>query len=180
MSRTTSPNPLNVYGATKLEGEHRLRAATDRHLILRVSWVFGRIGRSFVDTILRLARERDELTVVDDQIGAPSPADAIAATVRSIAEHPHGLEDAWGTYHFAAVPVVSWCGFAREIVAIGTEVSSWRAPSLTAVTSDEWDAKATRPRNSRLDGSKLTDAFVISPTCWQPHLRQYIVADVFK
>ena len=112
------------------------------------------------------------------QIGAPSPADAVAATVRSIAEHPQGLEDAWGTYHFAAVPVVSWCGFAREILAIGTEVSSWRAPSLTAVTSDEWDAKATRPRNSRLDGSKLTSAFAISPTYWQSHLRRNIVAGV--
>lgn len=171
-----TPNPLNVYGASKLEGENRLRAATDRHLILRVSWVFGRIGRSFVDTILRLARERDELTVVDDQVGAPSPADAIAATVRSIAEQPGGLEDAWGTYHFSTLPVVSWCGFAREILAIRKEVCSSCPPILRAVTSEQWAAKAPRPRNSQLDGSKLTSAFVFSPTHWQPHLRQYIVA----
>jgi len=171
-----TPNPLNIYGASKLEGENRLRAATDRHLILRVSWVFGRIGRSFVDTILRLAKEREELTVVDDQVGAPSPADAVAATVRSIADHPEGLEDVWGTYHFSTVPVVTWCGFAREILAIRRQVCSLRHPSVRAVTSEEWGAKAPRPRNSRLDSSKLTDAFVISPTYWQPYLRQYIVA----
>ena len=173
-----APNPLNVYGASKLEGENRLRAATDRHLILRVSWVFGRIGRSFVDTILRLARERDELAVVDDQVGAPSPADVIAATVRSIAEHPGGLEDAWGTYHFSTAPVVSWCGFAREILAIRKDVCSLRPPSLRAVTSEQWVAKAPRPRNSQLDSSKLTNAFVFSPAYWRPHLRQYIVAGV--
>lgn len=173
-----TPNPLNVYGASKLEGENRLRAATDRQLILRVSWVFGRIGRSFVDTILRLARERNELTVVDDQVGAPSPADAIAATVRLVAEHGQGLGDAWGTYHFAAVPVVSWCGFAREILAIRREVCSLRPPNVRAVTSEEWGAKASRPRNSQLDSSKLTNAFVTSPTYWKPHLRQYIVAGI--
>ena len=172
-----TPNPLNVYGASKLEGENRLRAATDRHLILRVSWVFGRIGRSFVDTILRLARERDELMVVDDQIGTPSPADAIAGTVRSIAEHPPGLEGAWGTYHFSTVPAVSWCGFAREILAIGTEIRSLRSPSLRAVSSEQWGGKAPRPRNSRLDSSKVTHAFVFTPTYWEPYLRQYI-ADV--
>ena len=173
-----TPNPLNVYGASKLEGENRLRAATNRHLILRVSWVFGRIGRSFVDTILRLARERDELTVVDDQVGAPSPADAIAATVRSIAEQPGGLEDAWGAYHFSTVPVVSWCGFAREMLAIREEVCSLCPPILRAVTSEQWAAKAPRPRNSQLDSSKLTNAFVFSPTYWRTHLRQYIAAGV--
>ncbi|MDE0191916.1 MAG: dTDP-4-dehydrorhamnose reductase [Gammaproteobacteria bacterium] len=173
-----TPNPLNVYGASKLAGENRLRETTDRHVILRVSWVFGRIGRSFVDTILRLAGERDELTVVDDQVGAPSPADAVAATVRSIVEHPRGLADAWGTYHFCSVPTVSWCGFAREILAIRSEVCSLRLPSLRAVTSEQWGAKAPRPRNSQLDSSKLTNAFVISPTYWRPHLRRYIAAGI--
>jgi len=85
-----SPNPLGTYGASKLSGEELLRAVHDRHVILRVSWVFGRLGRSFVDTILRLARERDELTVVDDQVGAPAPATAIAHAVRQIAEAEHG------------------------------------------------------------------------------------------
>lgn len=169
------PNPLNVYGASKLEGENRLRAATDRHLILRVSWVFGRIGRSFVDTILRLAQERDELTVVDDQVGAPSPADAIAATVRAIAEHPGGLEDAWGTYHFSTVPVVSWCGFAQEIVATaGARGTLAALPRVRGITTDQWPSKARRPLNSRLCSARLTASLGIAPPTWRASLRGYL------
>ena len=170
-----TPNPLNVYGASKLEGENRLRAATDHHLILRVSWVFGRIGRSFVDTILRLARERDELTVVDDQVGTPSPADGIAAAVRSIAAQPRGLEDAWGTYHFSTVPVVSWCGFAREIVATARAQGILAAlPRVRGITTEEWPSKARRPLNSRLCGARLTASFGIAPATWRANLRGYL------
>lgn len=170
-----TPNPLNVYGASKLEGENRLRAATERHLILRVSWVFGRTGRGFVDTILRLARARDELTVVDDQIGTPSPADAIAATVRSITKRPGGLEDAWGTYHFSTVPVVSWCGFAREIVATArTQGILAAAPHVRGITTEEWPSKARRPLNSRFCGTKLTASFGIAPATWRANLREYL------
>ena len=170
-----TPNPLNVYGASKLDGENRLRAATDRHLILRVSWVFGRIGRSFVDTILRLAQERDELTVVDDQVGAPSPADAIAATVRSIVEHPGGLEDDWGTYHFSTVPVVSRCGFAREIVATaGARGVLAALPRVRGITTDQWPSKARRPLNSRLCSARLAASLGIAPPTWRASLRGYL------
>jgi len=173
------PNPLNVYGASKLEGENRLRAAADRHLILRVSWVFGRIGRSFVDTILRLARERDELTVVDDQIGTPTPADAAAATVRAIAEHPAGLEDAWGTYHFSTMPAVSWCGFARAILAIATDVGLLpTVPRLKGIETSQWPARAPRPLNSRLDPSRLANVLELPPLCWEPCLRVYLATGV--
>ena len=169
------PNPLNVYGVSKLWGENGLRAATDRHLILRVSWVFGRIGRSFVDTILRLAREQDELTVVDDQVGAPAPADVLAATVRSIAEHAGGLEDAWGTYHFSTVPVVSWCGFAREIVATARTRGILAAlPRVRGITTDEWPSKARRPLNSRLCGARLTASLGVAPSTWRASLRGYL------
>ena len=120
--------PLGVYGATKLAGEEALRAATPRHLILRVSWVFGHLGRSFVDTILRLARERRELAVVDDQVGTPSPATAIAEAVRQIAFAVAAREDAWGTYHFSATPPLSWCAFARAIVAVAAETGLLDSP----------------------------------------------------
>lgn len=174
-----TPNPLNVYGASKLAGENRLREATDRHLILRVSWVFGRIGRSFVDTILRLAKERDELTVVDDQVGAPSPADAIAATVRSIVGRLTADDDAWGTYHFSTVPAVSWCGFAREILVIGADVGRLPSmPRLKGIEADQWPSKARRPLNSQLDPTRLTNTLMLPPMCWQPHLRQYLAIDV--
>ena len=170
-----TPNPLNVYGASKLDGENRLRAATDRHLILRVGWVFGRIGRSFVDTILRLARERDELTVVDDQVGAPSPADAVAGTVRSIAGRPLGFENAWGTYHFSTVPAVSWCGFARETVATARDRGILAVlPRVRGITTDEWPARARRPLNSRLCGARLTGCLGTAPSPWRPSLREYL------
>jgi len=169
------PNPLNVYGASKLEGEDRLRAATDRHLILRVSWVFGRIGRSFVDTILRLARERTELRVVDDQVGAPSPADAIAATVRSIAERREDLEDAWGTYHFSTVPAVSWCGFAREIVVMAMDAGILAAlPRVRGIATNEWPSKAPRPPSSRLCAAKLRTFLGVAPPVWRASLEQYL------
>ena len=172
-----TPNPLNVYGASKLAGENRLRETTDRHLILRVSWVFGRIGRSFVDTILRLAGERDELTVVDDQVGAPSPADAVAATVRSIVEHPQGLADAWGTYHFCTVPTVSWCGFAREIVATARRRGILKTlPSVRGIATSEWPSKAPRPLNSRLCGTKLHASLGVAPSTWRTNLREYLGA----
>ena len=174
-----TPNPLNVYGASKLEGENRLRAATDRHLILRVSWVFGRIGRSFVDTILRLARERDELTVVDDQVGAPSPAEAIAETVRSMVDRMVEDGDVWGTYHFSTVPAMSWYGFARTILAISADDGSLPSvPSLRGIETNQWPARARRPLNSQLDARKLTNAFRSSPMYWKPYLRQYILSDV--
>ena len=170
-----TPNPLNVYGASKLEGENRLRAATDRHLILRVSWVFGRIGGSFVDTILRLARERTELTVVDDQVGAPSPADAIATTVRSIAEHPRGLDDAWGTYHFSTVPAVSRCAFAREIVLMAMNAGILAAlPRVRGIGTDEWPSKARRPRSSRLCAAKLGAFLGVAPPTWRASLDEYL------
>ena len=169
--------PLGVYGATKLAGEEALRAANPRHIVLRVSWVFGRLGRSFVDTILRLARERPELAVVDDQVGAPSPAVAIAEAVRTIALAVESREDAWGTYHFSATPALSWCAFARAIVAVGAETGLLESPpAIRAISSDEWPAKAPRPRNSRLDASRLQTTFGIAPPPWQGALRDYIAA----
>ena len=171
------PNPLSVYGASKLAGEELLRGTTDRCLILRASWVFGRIGRSFVDTILRLAAERDEVSVVDDQVGAPSPAVTIAETLRSIAGVVAAQDDAWGTYHFSATPSLSWYAFAQTIVDIGTEVGLLRsAPILRTITSREWPAKAPRPPNSRLDASKLSETFSLPSPPWEPHLRDYIEA----
>ena len=169
------PNPLNVYGASKLEGENRLRAAADRHVILRVSWVFGRIGRSFVDTILRLARERDELTVVDDQIGTPTPADAVAATVRSMANRLAEGDGIWGTYHFSATPALSWCGFAREIVASATKVGLLGStPVLRAITTADWPTTARRPPNSQLCPDRLTEILANACSPWRPSLHAYL------
>ena len=169
------PNPLGVYGASKLAGEELLRNANDRHIILRVSWVFGRLGRSFVDTILKLARERDELSVVDDQIGAPSPATTIAQAVRQIAETANDRPDLWGTYHFSTTPALSWCSFARRIVAVAAEVGLLaRAPTVRPITTAEWPAKAARPSNSRLDPARASAAFGCAVRAWEAPLRDYV------
>ena len=169
------PNPLNVYGATKLAGEELLRAATDRHLILRVSWVFGTIGRSFVDTMLRLAEERREISVVDDQIGAPSPAVEIAFAVREVAKVGVAREDVWGTYHFSTMPSLSWCQFARAIVDAGIETGLLATrPAVHAIRSSQWPAKALRPRNSSLGSARLAETFNLEPPAWEPCLRAYV------
>ena len=169
------PNPLGVYGASKLAGEDLLRAANDRHIILRVSWVFGRLGRSFVDTILKLARERDELAVVDDQVGAPSPATMIAQTVRQIAETANDGRSLWGTYHFSTTPTLSWCAFARRIVAIAAEVGALaHVPAVRPISTTEWPAKAARPLNSRLDPARTSAAFGCPVRTWETPLRDYV------
>lgn len=169
------PNPLGVYGASKLAGEALLRTANERHIILRVSWVFGRLGRSFVDTILKAARERDELTVVDDQVGAPSPAITIAQAVRQIAETVYDRPDLWGTYHFSTTPTLSWCSFARRIVAVAAEVGLLsRVPAVRPISTGEWPAKAARPLNSRLDPGRAAAAFGYAVQAWETPLRDYV------
>ncbi len=169
------PNPLNVYGASKLAGEEVLRAATDRHLILRVSWVFGRIGSSFVDTMLRLAGERHEISVVDDQIGAPSPAVEIASAIRRIATVGDSRENAWGTYHFSTMPALSWCQFARAIIDAGMESGLLASrPAVHAIRSSEWPTKALRPRNSSLDSARLAEIFNLERPAWEPSLQAYV------
>ena len=169
------PNPLGVYGASKLAGERRLRGATDRHVILRVSWVFGRLGRGFPDTILRLGSTRDELTVVDDQIGTPSPAALIASAVRRIADHALADDELWGTYHFATQPAVSWCAFARRVLEAGVESGMLRStPTVRPISTADWPAQAARPLNSRLDARKAARAFGLTPMPWAPHLVRYV------
>ena len=170
-----APNPLGVYGASKLAGEQALRTATDRCVILRVSWVFGRLGRGFVDTMLGLARERRDLAVVDDQVGAPSPATTIAATVRAIAKTVVRGDDRWDIYHYSTTPALSWCAFAREIVRVGAQMGVLNAaPPVRAISTSEWPSKAVRPLNSRLDAAKLRRAFGLNAESWKPSLREYI------
>ena len=169
--------PLGVYGRTKELGERAVRAAASRHVILRVSWVFGNLGRSFVDTMLRLARERPELAVVDDQIGAPAPAQAVAQTLRAVCLATASREDLWGTYHFSAEPIVSWCGFARQIVAEAERLGLVeQATEVRAIPTTEYPTPALRPLNSRLNATRLARTFGIHPPDWRPHLRDYLAS----
>lgn len=162
------PAPINAYGRSKLAGEHAVRASGARHLILRTSWVFSSHGRNFLTTIVKLARERNCLRVVNDQTGGPTPAAAIArallAAVRQLADGHSG-----GTYHFAGAPDVSWAGFAREIAA-----AAGLGCRIEDIASEAYTAAARRPANSRLDCTGFETDFGISRPSWRKALYDII------
>jgi dTDP-4-dehydrorhamnose reductase len=163
------PAPLNVYGASKLAGEERVRAAGARSLVLRVSWVYGARGRNFVRTMrARLREPGATLRVVDDQIGAPTPSGAIAdATARIVtAWTGDGLE----TYHLTASGSTSWFGLVQAIIADDPAPWEHQFTSLDPVPSSAYATPARRPANSRLDCSKLSDAFGVSLRPWREYL----------
>lgn len=163
--------PLSVYGRSKLAGEEAVRTRAERHIILRTSWVFSPYGTNFVRTILRTARERDELRVVDDRLGCPTYAPHLAVAILGIARavtDGHG-RDAWGTYHAAGAGAVTWCGFAREIMRLSAAHDGPRVP-VVPITTAEYSTAAVRPVNSRLDCSKLARNFGITLPSWQEGL----------
>jgi dTDP-4-dehydrorhamnose reductase len=158
--------PINVYGESKLAGEVAIRASGCRHLILRTSWVYGPRGKNFYLTMLRLARERPELRVVDDQVGAPTSSLAIArATADLIGKGAQGL------YHMTAAGETSWCGFARAILA-----RAGLATPVVAIATSEYPTPARRPRNSRLDCSKLLREHAVALAPWEEQLAEVTLA----
>jgi dTDP-4-dehydrorhamnose reductase len=162
--------PLNVYGRTKLEGEQLIRASGCRHLILRTSWVYASRGNNFARTMLRLAAERDSLTVIDDQHGAPTGADLLAdVTAHALLAAMHRPELA-GTYHLAASGETTWCGYARFVVewarAAGQPIKV-QPEAIRAVPSTAFATAAKRPANSRLATGKLRQAFNLVLPDWQ-------------
>jgi len=149
-------HPLNVYGASKLEGERGILATQCRHLILRTSWVYGTGGRNFVRAILDRARAGEALRVVDDQVGAPTSAAALAqACAEAIRAGAEGL------YHASCGGRTTWHGFAAFILR-ATRLDA----SLVAVSSAQYGAKAKRPRNSLLDNGKLWRSLAIALPAW--------------
>jgi len=160
------PNPLNVYGASKLAGERAIAASGCRHLILRTSWVYGPRGSNFLLTMLRLARERPELRVVDDQVGAPTSSLAIArATAQVLRPGAHGL------YHLSAAGQTSWCGFARAILA-----RAGLATPVRAIRTEDYPTPARRPRNSRLNCARLRADFGLALAPWEEQLAEVTLA----
>lgn len=163
-------DPINAYGRSKLEGEAQLRAALPAHLVLRVAWVHAARGRNFLRTMLRLAGEREELRVVDDQIGAPTPARWIAeASAHAIARLglAGGGDRRYGTWHLAPAGSTSWHGFASAIVARAAAAGLLtRAPRVVAVGSHEFPTPARRPAWSVLDTSALREAFGLALPDW--------------
>ena len=154
--------PINAYGASKLAGEQAIVASGCRHLILRTSWVYGPRGRNFYLTMLRLAKERPELRVVDDQVGAPTSSLEIArATATLLAKGSQGL------YHMTAAGETTWCGFARAILE-----RAGSATPVVAIRAAEYPTPAQRPRNSRLDCSRLRTVTGVAPAAWEQGLAE--------
>lgn len=162
--------PLNVYGRTKLEGERLVQEHAPRHLILRTSWVYGSRGGNFSKTMLRLARERDSLKVVDDQIGAPTGADLLADLTAHALRSLHQRPELGGLYHVAASGHTSWYDYARFVL---DHAPDWLRPlklsadDIEAVPSSAYPTAACRPINSRLDASRFTASFDLSLPPWQ-------------
>jgi dTDP-4-dehydrorhamnose reductase len=180
---TDPTGPLNVYGQTKLEAENAILESGCRHLIFRTSWVFATLGGNFAKTMLRLAQERDRLTIIDDQIGAPTGADLLADvtahTLRAAVKQP----DVSGLYHLVAAGETSWYGYARFVLNCARE-SGLRlkvAPeNILPVPTSAFPSPATRPKNSRLDTEKLRSTFDLSLPSWQTGVARMLTETLEK
>lgn len=164
-----APAPQNAYGRSKLAGEQAVQAAEGCYAILRTAWVFSAHGGNFVKTMLRLSQTRDSLTVVDDQIGGPTPARAIAAACLSIADQLAKDPAKSGIYHFSGAPDVSWCDFAAAIFT-----TAKRTTTVSPILTVDYPTPAARPLNSRLDCSKTEQVFGLARPDWQAALNDVI------
>ncbi|AOE87989.1 dTDP-4-dehydrorhamnose reductase [Pseudomonas sp. TCU-HL1] len=158
-------NPLGVYGSSKLAGEQAIQAVGGQYLILRTSWVYSLHGRNFLLTMQRLLQEREELRVVDDQVGAPTWAGSIAQATVELLEGWQAGNRRWGTYHLTNQGGTSWFGFASAI-AEQLKADGKPCARLVAIPSSEYPTPAKRPLNSRLDGSKLAHDWGIRLPEW--------------
>jgi len=167
--------PLGVYGTGKRDGEEAVRAAGGRHLIFRTAWVYASHGANFLRTMLRVGGERDELRVVADQIGTPTPAALIADVTAQALQHPGQLS---GTWHLTASGQTSWHGFAEAIFAEAVAAGVLaKAPTLQAITSAEYPTPARRPAWSVLDNRRLQQDFGIILPTWQEGLH-WVVGEI--
>lgn len=170
---TDPTGPLSVYGQTKLDGELGIAATGCRHVILRTSWVYAAEGRNFLHTMLRLGREREQLKIVDDQIGAPTSAEAITEATRAVLQQlAVSGEDAAasGVYHLTCAGETSWCGFAFAILA--AFAAQQRAPEVLPIPTEAYPTPARRPRNSRLNCDKFVEQFGFRMPQWQDALNE--------
>ena len=167
---TDRPAPLSVYGCTKLEGEQLVRAAGPNHLIFRTSWVYAARGGNFAKTMLRLAQEREKLTVINDQFGAPTGADLLAdVTAHAIRQVLQRPADA-GLYHVAASGETSWFEYAKYVLAQSKpaqEVTKLIVKEIFPVPTIVFPTPAARPLNSRLDTGRLQSTFGLTLPAWE-------------
>lgn len=161
-----TPAPINAYGRSKLAGEQAIQATGCRYLIFRTSWVYGLRGKNFLRTILRLAEEREELRIIEDQFGAPTWSRLIAEATAVALGRQQPVE---GLYHLASGGSTSWHGFTKAILARSRNLRT-REPVLTAIPTHEYPLPAARPHNSRLRCDRLAQQASIQLPDWQDAL----------
>ena len=183
-AETDTPDPQSVYGRSKYEGEVALAQANPRHLILRTSWVVGAHGGNFAKTMLRLAGERERLTVVADQFGAPTSAALLAdLTAQLVRQHQREGRESfpYGTYHVAAGGDTSWHGYARFVIAEALAAGKTLKATPEAVaplSTEEYPTPARRPANSRLDTTRFRDTFGLLLPHWHDGVR-HVLQQIF-
>jgi len=178
---TDAPRPLNEYGRSKLDGELALEALAAPAIVLRTAWVYSLRKKSFVSSILRLARERTELRIVSDQIGNPTfcrdLAVCTALILYGIRKDPlRGLQEGRGTYHLAGTGYVDRCTFAQRILSLDPRKHEQSVKAVTPVGSDEYPLPAKRPTNAPLDCTKFTDVFGAALPPWEEALERALAS----
>ena len=177
-SESDDVGPISVYGKSKLAGERIIRERLSAHIILRTAWVFGMNGNNFVKTMLGLAKDKSELSIVSDQVGSPTSARAIADAISYVVLQMAKVEaddERWGTYHFSGLPFVSWADFADDIFDQASQLGViTRRPKVNRISTVEYPTPATRPANSRLNSSKFKESFSIDPDDWRQSLHELL------
>ncbi|MBE0469077.1 MAG: dTDP-4-dehydrorhamnose reductase [Methyloprofundus sp.] len=180
---TDTTAPLSVYGATKLAGEQAIQASGCKHLIFRTSWVYGARGNNFAKTMLRLAQERESLTVINDQMGAPTGADLLADVTAHALRTTQAQPELSGLYHLVACGETSWHGYASYVINYaqqwGLELKT-TTESIAPVPTSAFPTPAQRPKNSRLDTHKLQTSFNLILPLWQTGVERMLAEFIEK
>ncbi|MDQ7017389.1 MAG: dTDP-4-dehydrorhamnose reductase [Gammaproteobacteria bacterium] len=184
---TDPTHPQSVYGSSKCRGEEAIRNSGCQHLIFRTCWVFAARGNNFAKTILKLAKQHNELKIISDQYGAPTSAELIADVTAlclyRLQKDPSDHQEISGTYHLSAAGESSWFEFAQYVIAQAEKhgfTLSATTDKIRPIQSDEYPQAATRPKNSRLSSQKLSKTFGIVLPIWQTHVKRLITELAIK
>jgi dTDP-4-dehydrorhamnose reductase len=168
--------PLGVYARSKAEGEAAIRENWGRHIIVRTSWLFGPHGPNFVKTILRLSSEREELRIIDDQVGCPTYAGDLAEALLDAAAQVSNKPGGWGTYHFCNQGAVSWYAFTRRIIALANTYSKFKVKEIAPILTAHYPLPAPRPAYSVLDCTSFEKTFGVVRRPWEAGLKEMLTA----
>ncbi|MBW6454099.1 MAG: dTDP-4-dehydrorhamnose reductase, partial [Methyloprofundus sp.] len=180
---TDTTAPLSVYGATKLAGEQAIQASGCKHLIFRTSWVYGARGNNFAKTMLRLAQERESLTVINDQMGAPTGADLLADVTAHALRTTQAQPELSGLYHLVACGETSWHGYASYVINYAQKMGlalKTSPNSIAPIPTSAFPTPAQRPKNSRLDTHKLQTSFNLILPLWQTGVERMLAEFIEK